>query len=100
MKKICIVTGSRAEYGLLKCVINGINQNNNMELVLLASGMHLSPEFGLTINEIKDDGFRITDEVEMLLSSDTSSSICKSVGLGLIGFSEKFKIYQPDIWFY
>ena len=97
MRKICVVTGSRAEYGLLKWVIDGINQNNNMELVLLAAGMHLSHEFGLTINEIRDDGYKITDEVEMLLSSDTSSSVCKSVGLGLIGFSEKFKIYQPDI---
>ena len=97
MRKICVITGSRAEYGLLKWVIDGINKNNNMELILLAAGMHLSPEFGLTINEIKDDGYHITDEVEMLLSSDTSSSICKSVGLGLIGFSEKLKIYQPDI---
>ena len=59
--------------------------------------MHLSPEFGLTINEIENDGYRITDKVEMLLSSDSPSAISKSIGLGLIGFSDKYELYQPDL---
>ena len=59
--------------------------------------MHLSPEFGLTIDNIKKDGYKVTDKVEMLLSSDSSSAISKSIGLGLIGFSDKYELYKPDL---
>ena len=68
MKKICVVTGTRAEYGLLRWVMEGIIQSPVLELQLIATGMHLSPEFGLTIKVIEDDGFRVDRKVEMLLS--------------------------------
>ena len=71
MKKICIVTGTRAEYGLLKPLITRISEDIDLKLQLLVTGMHLSPEFGLTYNEIIKDGFEITEKVEILLSSDT-----------------------------
>ena len=96
-RKICVVTGTRAEYGLLYWLMKKIENDDSMILQLVVTGMHLSPEFGLTQNEIKRDGFKINKNVEMLLSSDTSSSISKSTGLGLIGFSDAFNDLKPDI---
>ena len=96
-RKICVVTGTRAEYGLLRGVIDGIDKSKELELILIVTGMHLSSEFGLTIEDIKKDGYKITDKVEMLLSADSSSAISKSIGLGLIGFSDKFDLYKPDL---
>ena len=87
MKKICVVTGTRAEYGLLRPLLQKIKNDNDLELQLLVTGMHLSPEFGLTYQEIEQDGFEITQRNEMLLSSDTPNAITKSVGLGMIGFA-------------
>ena len=95
--KICVVTGSRAEYGLLRLLIDKIEKSDNLQLILIVTGMHLSPEFGLTINDIENDGYVISDKVEMLLSSDTPSSIGKSIGLGLIGFSDKLNHHKPDL---
>lgn len=97
MKKICVVTGTRAEYGLLKPLINRINIAEDMELQLVVTGMHLSPEFGLTYQEIEKDGFIITEKNEMLLSSDTPNGITKSIGLGTIGFADIFTRIQPDM---
>lgn len=97
MKKICVVTGSRAEYGLLKPLINKINLDKDLELILLVTGMHLCPEFGLTYNNIEKDGFHINEKIEINLSSDTKTSICKSMGLGIIGFSQCFCRLNPDI---
>jgi len=97
IRKICIVTGTRADYGLLHRLMNAVNGDKKLQLQIIATGMHLSPEFGLTQNEIKRDGFKINKNVEMLLSSDTSSSISKSTGLGLIGFSDAFNDLKPDI---
>lgn len=97
MKKICVITGTRAEYGLLKPLIQKINRDENMELQLVVTGMHLSPEFGLTYQEIEQDGFKITDRNEMLLSSDTPNGITKSIGLGVIGFADIFTRTEPDI---
>ena len=71
MKKICIVTATRAEYGLLKPLIKKISRANNLELQLVVTGMHLSAEFGLTYQEIEEDGYPIKAKIEMLLSSDT-----------------------------
>ena len=88
MKKICVVTGTRAEYGLLRPLLTKIDQTETMKLILVVTGMHLSPEFGLTYQEIERDGFQITERVEMLLSSDTPTGITKSVGLGVIGFAD------------
>lgn len=96
MSKICVVTGTRAEYGLLYWTLKEIQNNPNTELFLLVTGMHLSPEFGLTYKQIEDDGFRIDGKVEMLLSSDTSVGISKSMALGLIGFADLYDQLKPD----
>lgn len=97
MKKVCIVTGTRAEYGLLKPLIKKIDCDKDLKLQLVVTGMHLSPEFGLTYQEIEQDGFAITERNEMLLSSDTPNGITKSVGLGTIGFADIFTRIEPDI---
>ena len=96
-RKICVVTGTRAEYGLLRWLMDGINKSTKLDLQIVATGMHLSPEFGLTYQEIENDGFKIDKKIEMLLSADTPSSISKSTGLGLIGFADAFYELNPDI---
>jgi len=97
MRKICVVTGSRADYGLLRWVMKGIQESSELELLVVATGMHLSPEFGLTYQEIEKDGFTINFKIEMLLSSDTPLGITNSMGLGLIGFGEALRQLKPDI---
>lgn len=97
MKKICVVTGTRAEYGLLRWVLEGIRQSPILDLQLIATGMHLSPEFGLTVKAIEDDGFKIDRRVEMLLSSDTAVGVTKSMGLGMIGFADALAELKPDL---
>lgn len=97
MKKICVVTGTRAEYGLLKPLIQKIDEDSELTLQLVVTGMHLSPEFGFTYKEIINDGFEITDKVEMLLSSDTECGISKSMGLAMISFADVFERLKPDI---
>ena len=96
-RKICVVTGTRADYGLLYWPMKYIQQEKDLELQIVATGMHLSPEFGLTYQHIEEDGFDITDKVEMLISSDTSIGITKSVGLAVIGFADVFNRLKPDI---
>ncbi len=96
-RKICVVTGTRAEYGLLRWVMQGIYDAPGLSLQIVATGMHLSPEFGLTYREIENDGFRIDRKVEMLTSSDTPVGIAKSMGLGLIGFADALQELQPDL---
>ena len=96
-KKVCIVTGTRAEYGLLRWVIDGLKKSKSLELQIIATGMHLSPEFGLTFKEILKDGYKIDKKVEMLVSSDTSVGITKSMGIGMIGFADAFKSLNPDL---
>src|SRR3989338_733323 len=96
MKKICVVTGTRAEYGLLYWLMKEIDADPDLELQIIATGMHLSPEFGLTYKEIEKD-FTITKKIEMLLSSDTSIGISKSMGLAQISFAESFAELKPDI---
>ena len=96
-RTICIITGTRAEYGLLYWLMKEIQADADLELQIIATGMHLSPEFGLTYREIEKDGFKIDKKVEMLLSSDTTIGISKSMGLGMIGFSEAFVALEPDI---
>lgn len=96
-KRICVVTGSRAEYGLLYWVLHDLNAAPGVELQLVVTGMHLAPEFGLTVREIEKDGFRISRRVDMLLSSDTPGGVAKSMGLGVIGMSDAFEQLAPDL---
>ena len=96
-RKVCVVTGTRAEYGLLRWVMQGIQDSELLELQLIVTGMHLSPEFGLTSSEIESDGFTINRKVEMLLSSDTPVGIIKSMGLSMIGFADALVELNPDL---
>jgi GDP/UDP-N,N'-diacetylbacillosamine 2-epimerase (hydrolysing) len=96
-RKICVVTGTRAEYGLLYWTMKGLMEDSQIEFQLLVTGMHLSPEFGLTYKQIESDGFVINKKIETILSSDTAVGITKSMGLGMIGFSEAFQELRPDI---
>ena len=97
MKKIAIFTGTRAEYGLLYWLLKDIHQDPDLELQLLVSAMHLSPEFGMTYQQIEADGFTITEKVEMLLSSDSAVGTAKSMGLGVIGFADALTRMKPDV---
>ncbi len=97
MRKICIVTGSRAEYGLLSRLMYAIKGDSALQLQIIATNMHLSPEFGLTYKEIERDGFHIDKKVQMLLSSDTPNATTKSVGLATIGFADAYEDLQPDL---
>ncbi|MGE7090269.1 UDP-N-acetylglucosamine 2-epimerase [Lysinibacillus sp. NPDC048646] len=96
-RKICVVTGTRAEYGLLSNLMHAIKQSADFELQLVVTGMHLSSEFGLTYKQIEVDGFVIDEKVEMLLSSDTVTGVAKSMGLATIGFSDAFEKVKPDL---
>lgn len=96
-RTVCVVTGTRAEYGLLRWVMEGIRDRPELALQVVATGMHLSPEFGLTYQELERDGFKIDRKVEMLLSSDTAVGVAKSMGLGLIGFADALAQLQPDL---
>lgn len=96
-RRICVVTGSRAEYGLLRGVMQRIGESSKLELQLVVTGMHLSNEFGLTYKKIEEDGFEIDRKVEILTSSDTTVGITKSMGLGLIGFADVYSCMNPDL---
>ena len=96
-RKICVVTGTRAEYGHLYWVIKRIHEDPDLELQLLVTGMHFSYEFGLTVKEIEKDQFPISERVEMLLSSDTETAIATSMGVGMIGFAKAYERLNPDI---
>ncbi len=95
-RKVCVITGTRAEYGLLFWLMKEIQADAMLELQIIATGMHLSPEFGLTYKEIEKD-FKIDKKIEMLLSSDTSIGISKSMGLAQISFAESYDQLQPDM---
>lgn len=97
MKRVCVVTGTRAEYGLLRWVMEGIRESSSLDLQLIVTGMHLSPEFGLTAEGIEADGFVIDKRVEMLMSSDTPVGVTKSMGLAMIGFADAFADLKPDL---
>jgi UDP-N-acetylglucosamine 2-epimerase (non-hydrolysing)/GDP/UDP-N,N'-diacetylbacillosamine 2-epimerase (hydrolysing) len=97
MRKICVVTGSRADYGLLHWVMHAIRDSKSLELQVVASGMHLSPEFGMTVRGIEADGFAVAARVDMQLTSDSGPGIGKSIGLGVIGFADAFAALAPDM---
>ncbi len=96
-RKICVVTGTRAEYGLLYWLMKEIQATDGLELQIIATGMHLSPEFGLTYQQIESDGFVIDKKIEMLLSSDTEVGITKSMGIGMVGFADALNDLKPDL---
>jgi UDP-hydrolysing UDP-N-acetyl-D-glucosamine 2-epimerase len=97
LRTIAVVTTSRAEYGICRALLEAIQKDPDLHLRLLVSGTHLSPEHGLTIREIQQDGYQISEKIEMLLSSDTPQGISKSAGLGLMGFAQTFANFRPDI---
>ena len=97
MRKIAVVTGTRAEYGLLYWIIKGIHEDPSLQLQLIVTGMHLMPEFGMTVKVIKKDGFPVAEKVEMPLSSDTEEAIATSMGTGMIGFAKAYERLKPDI---
>jgi len=96
-RKICVITGTRAEFGLLRWLMLDIHAERMLDLQLIVTGMHLSSEFGLTYQEIEQAGFTIDAKVEMLLSGDTSTAVTKSMGLGLIGFADAYERLAPDL---
>ena len=96
-RKICVITGTRADYGLMRWVMKGIKDNADLSLQIIATGMHLSPEFGLTYKAIEADGFEIDRKIEMLTSSDTSIGVAKSMGLGMISFADALSELNPDL---
>ncbi len=97
MKKVCVVTGTRSEYGLLKPLIDKIYRSEQFDLQLFVTGAHLSSEFGLTYQEIEKDQYPVCKKIEMLLSSDTTVGITKSGGVQLISFADAYEECKPDI---
>jgi UDP-N-acetylglucosamine 2-epimerase (non-hydrolysing) len=95
--KIAVFTGSRAEYGLLYWLLKSLDADPTCDQQLIVSAMHLSPEFGLTVQQIEKDGFEISDKIEMLLSSDTPVGVAKSIGVGIISFGEALDRSKPDL---
>jgi len=96
-RKICIITGTRAEYGLLSNLAKKLREDQDFDLQMVATGMHLSPEFGSTYKEIENDGFFINEKIEILLSADSPTSIVKSMGLATISFADAFNRLEPDL---
>ncbi len=97
MKKVAVVTGSRAEYGILYPVLKAIEAHPELRLSLVVTGMHLLPEFGYTVREIESGGFKVDARVDMLLGSDTLGAMVKSVGMGIIGMAQTWEQLNPDI---
>ena len=96
-RKICVITGSRAEYGLLRWVMQLIKDEPTLTLQIIATGMHLSPQFGDTYQEIERDGFIIDRKVETLTEDDSPVGIAKSMGNGMIGFADVLNELRPDL---
>jgi UDP-hydrolysing UDP-N-acetyl-D-glucosamine 2-epimerase len=96
-KKVAVFTATRAEYGLLFWLLKDLQMDPDLKLQLLVSGMHLSPEFGETYQQIEQDGFQIDEKIEILLSSDSAVGTAKSMGLGVLGFADALARLNPDI---
>lgn len=97
MRKICVFTGTRADYGIMSRLVRLIENDPDLQLQIIATNMHLSPEFGMTYKEIENDGFKIDKKVEMMLSSDSATGTVKSMGLALIGFADALEELKPDL---
>ena len=96
-RKIAVITGTRADYGIYYSVLKAIENHKDLELSLIVCGMHLSPEFGMTIEEIQKDGFKIDDKIDTILSSDSGSAMAKSIGITLMGLTQSLEGINPDI---
>ncbi|MDB9892079.1 UDP-N-acetylglucosamine 2-epimerase [Amylibacter sp.] len=94
--KICVFTGTRAEYGLLYWLLKDLQSDPYFDLKILVSGTHLSPEFGETYTQIEIDGFHVDEKVEMLLSSNSAAGTAKSIGVGVLGFTDALSRLEPD----
>src|SRR5580704_14942961 len=97
MKTIGVVTGARSDYGGIRPILKRIVADSQLKLLLFVTGMHLSPEFGLTVRSVEADGFDISERVEMLVASDTPQAISKSVGLGVMSFAQIYSLKRPDL---
>ena len=97
MKKICVITGSRAEYGLLRNLMSKFKKSRNIELQVVVTCMHLMRKFGLTYREIENDGFKINYKVRMPIKHSVSKNIVRATALGMIGFSKAFNKLKPDL---
>src|SRR6266545_5795167 len=96
-RRICVVTGTRAEYGLLYWLMRALAESSDVTLQVIATAAHLSAEFGHTVDVIRKDGFVVDAEVHMLLSSDAPVATAKSMGLGMSGFADAFARLRPDV---
>lgn len=96
LKKAAVVTATRAEYGMLKNVIDRIDKSEKLELCLMVTGTHFVPEYGMTIKEIEQDGYPIAERIDVLMASDTPSAVSKTMGLTMMSFAEAFERQQPD----
>jgi GDP/UDP-N,N'-diacetylbacillosamine 2-epimerase (hydrolysing) len=97
MRKVAVVTGTRAEYGILKPVLRAIKSHPHLNLILIVTGMHLSKEFGYTVKEIMKDGFKIDAKVEMLHKEDTGAAMAKSIGKCIIKMTDVLEETKPDV---
>ena len=96
-KKICVVTGSRSEFGLMANLLREINKSKKLKLFLLVTGMHLMDEFGNTYKEIKQGGFKIFKKIKLTESISIKDYVSNSVGIGVVKFSEIFRKIKPDL---
>lgn len=97
MRRVCVFTGSRADYGPLLAVLRALDAEPSIDLSVLASGGHLLESQGLTVREVEADGFRVAERVEMVLASDTPSAVAKSFGLGVVGYADALDRIAPDV---
>ncbi len=97
MKKIAVVTATRAEYGILKNVIDKIDKSDKLDLCLMVTGTHLIQDYGMTVEEIEQDGYPIAEKIDILLSSNTAVSVSKTMGMAMILFAEAFERQRPDL---
>lgn len=98
VRKICVLTGSRADYGILRPVLQRIKESKKLKLSLIVAGMHLDPVFGLTVREIEKAGYGIDAKVNMKTTRDTPSAMAQSIGRGIIGISRALEHIRPDIF--
>ena len=96
MRSIGVITSSRADYSIYLPILRRIEHEPELHLQLVVTGMHLSPEFGMTVQAIEEDGFETTERIEMLLPSDTPEGITKSMGIGMLGFAQLYSQIRPN----